>query len=153
MTAHEWRGVISIRVGCDCCGLVLLLGSFSFCAFRAGAHETDNFYLPLDVELADLGDFLGAVHTRAIEEAVMEVNAEIERALAIKDPATRSRRLERFHDPDKIAAAVARQFRDAFTETVRAERALGGSWTKRAYPGKKAANHAIWMNFCRSFSA
>jgi len=127
--------------------LVLLLGSFLFFAIRVGAHETDNFYLPLDVEFADLGDFLGAVHTQVIEEAVMEVNAEIERSLATTDPAARSRRLERWHDPDKIAAAVARRFRDSFTETVRAERALSSSWTQRAYPGKQVANHAIWMNF------
>jgi hypothetical protein len=127
-------------------GLALLVGSFSFCALRAGGHETDNFYLPLDAELADLGDFLGAVHTRVIEEAVMEVNAEIEQALAAGDPVTRRHRLEEWHDPDKIAAAVARRFRDAFTETWRAERALTGSWTQRAYPGKQAANHAIWIN-------
>src|SRR6185369_16299192 len=127
--------------------LVLLLGSFLFFAIRVGAHETDNFYLPLDVEFADLGDFLGAVHTQVIEEAVMEVNAKIERSLATTDPAARSRRLERWHDPDKIAAAVARRFRDSFTETVRAERALSSSWTQRAYPGKQVANHDIWMNF------
>jgi hypothetical protein len=132
-------------------GLILLLNSLSFCAFRASAHETDNFYLPLDAELADLGDFLGAVHTRVIEEAVNKVNAEIERAIAVKDPATRSHGLERWHDPDRIAAAVATQFKDSFTETVRSERALCSSWTKRAYPGKQAANHAIWMNFSGHF--
>lgn len=127
-------------------GLALLWSSISFSGFRAGAHETDNFYLPLDVELADLGDFLGAVHTRVIEEAVTEVNSEIERALAVEDPVTRSRRLARLHDPDRIAAAVASRFRDAFTETWRADRALGSSWTRRAYPGRQAANHGIWMN-------
>ena len=127
-------------------GLALILGLFSFGSFRAGAHETDNFFLPLDVELADLGDFFGAVHTRAIEEAVQEVNAEIERAIAVQDPAARAQRLEQWHDPDKIAAAVARRFGDAFTETFRAEQGLGGSWAQRAYPGKKAANSGIWMN-------
>jgi hypothetical protein len=127
--------------------LILLFGSFSFCTFHASAHETDNFYLPLDAELADLGDFFGAVHTRAIEESVMEVNSEIEQAIAIKNPATRAKRLERCHDPEKVAGAVANRFGDAFTETVRVERALKRNWFKRAYPGKKATNHAIWMNF------
>lgn len=127
-------------------GLALLWSSFSFSGFHADAHETDNFYLPLDVELADLGDFLGAVHTRVIEEAVMEVNGEIERALAVEDPVTRSQRLARWHDPDTITAAVARRFRDAFTETWRADRALSSSWTRRAYPGRQAADHGIWMN-------
>jgi hypothetical protein len=83
---------------------LLLLVPFSFGTLRAFAHETDNFYLPLDAELADLSDFLGAVHTLAIEEAVNEVNAGIERALAIKDPGTRAKRLERWQEPDKIAA-------------------------------------------------
>lgn len=135
-----WRGWIRLL------GLALPLGLFSFCTWQARAHETDNFYLPLEVELADLSDFVGAVHTRAIEEAVTEVNAEIERALALKEPAARARRLERWHEPDRIAAAVAKRFTDAFTETFRVERALSGSWAKRAYPGKQAANHAIWMN-------
>lgn len=127
-------------------GLALLLGLVSPAGSRGFAHETDNFFLPLDVELADIGDFLGAVHTRAIEEAVKELNAEIERALADPDPATRAARLERGHDPDRLAAAVARRFGGAFTETFRAEQAVGGDWAKKAYPGQRTANSAIWMN-------
>ena len=69
----------------------------------------------------DLSDFFGAVHTRAIEEAVMEINAEIERAIAMENAASRAKLLERCHDPEKVAAAVASRFGDAFTETVRAE--------------------------------
>ena len=129
-----------------CFGLALLLGPFSFGALRAGAHETDNFFLPLEVELADLGDFLGAVHTRAIEAAVREVNAGIERALAIKDPAIRARQFEQWHDPDKLAGTVASRFGDAFTEAFRAERAVSGDWARRAYPGKLAAHRGTWMN-------
>ena len=53
------------------------------------AHETDNFYLSLHVELADIGDYLEAVHTLALEETVAEVNAEIERALKCKNPEVR----------------------------------------------------------------
>jgi hypothetical protein len=103
--------------------------------------------------LADLGDFLGAVHTRAIEEAVQEVNAKIERALATKDPAVRARRLGRWHDPDEIASAVASKFGDAFRETFRVERSLRGEWARRTYPGKLAANSGIWMNFAGHFPA
>jgi hypothetical protein len=131
--------------------LILLLSSISFCTLQACAHETDNFYLPLDAELADLSDFVAAVHTRAIEEAVMEINTEIERAIAMENAASRAKLLERCHDPEKVAAAVASRFGDAFTETVRAERALKGDWAKRSYPGKKSTNHSIWMNFAGHF--
>src|SRR6188474_2462643 len=123
--------------------LALLLGLFASCASTGSAHETDNFYLPLDVELADLGDFFGTVHTWAIEEAVAEVNERIEQASAIKDPAARARRLEQCHDPDAIASAVASQFGNAFTETYTADRSLRGSWAERAYPGKKASHVGI----------
>jgi hypothetical protein len=131
--------------------LALLLGSFALCASTGSAHETDNFYLPLDVELADLGDFFGTVHTWAIEEAVAEVNARIEQASAIKDPAARARRLAQCHDPDAIASAVASRFGDAFTETYKAGRALRGSWAERAYPGKIASHVGIKMNLVGHF--
>jgi hypothetical protein len=92
--------------------LALLLGSFALSASTGSAHETDNFYLPLDVELADLSDFFGTVHTWAIERAVAEVNAKIEQASSIKDSAARAKRLAQFHDPDAIASAVASRFED-----------------------------------------
>ena len=53
----------------------------------ASANETDNFFLPLDPEFADLGDYLELVHTRAMEQGVQEVNSRIERALNSKDSA------------------------------------------------------------------
>ena len=56
---------------------------------RSEAAETDNFYLPLDREFADLGDYLELLHTRAIEDAVAGVNNRIERVLQLKDPETR----------------------------------------------------------------
>jgi hypothetical protein len=127
-------------------GLALLLGLVSAEGPRAFAHETDNFCLPLDVEMADLGDYLCAVHTRAIEIAVKEVNVEIERALAQKNPARRARQLERCHDPDAIATAVARQFGAVLAETGCVESAVESAWAKRAYPGKLTDHPGIKMN-------
>lgn len=128
-------------------GLALVVSLLSFHPCRSGAEETDNFCLPLDVEMADVGDWLGAVHTRALEAAIQEANAGIERALAIQSPAERARQLERWHAPDSLAHAVARQFGAACTESCRVERALRGDWAKRSFPGRKVTNHGLWMNF------
>jgi len=131
--------------------LALLLGGMWLAGNRASAHETDNFRLPLDGEMAELDDFLGAVHTWAIEEAVKEVNRSIERALAKKDPAARNRQLEACQKPDVLAAAVASKFGDAFTETHRAGRVLRGSWAQQAFPGKTVSHRSISMNAAGHF--
>ena len=73
--------------------LVLAVASFPG---RTPAIETDNFHLPPDEEFADLGDFLEALHTRAIEAGVARVNSRIERALNLKDPARRDAALARW---------------------------------------------------------
>jgi len=125
----------------------LVLGSLSFVASTGVAHETDNFYLPLDVEFADVGDFLGMMHTCAIEEAVAEVNAKAEQANTIRDPAARARRLEECHHSETIASAVRSQFGAPITQSVRAERILRSPWAARAYPGKTVSLAGIRMNF------
>jgi len=51
----------------------LLVLALVVVSFPAPAPETDNFYLPPEPEFADFGDYLEAVHTRAIEEGVKEV--------------------------------------------------------------------------------
>jgi hypothetical protein len=120
-------------------------------ALPALADETDNFRLPLDSELADLGDFLEAVHTLALEEAVEEVNAGIERALKIKNPETRSQRLARWHEPEALARAVAGQFGATVAETRTVRHAVQGSWARQTYPGFTTVHPAIWMNFSAHF--
>jgi hypothetical protein len=127
--------------------LAWLVCLFSVRTFTAAAHETDNFYLPLDVELADLGGFLEAVHTLALEEAVGEVNALLESALKIKDPTARTSQLDRLHDPDTLVTAFIGRFSGAITEAGNVEQALRGGWARRAYPGCKITHHGIWMNF------
>ncbi len=126
------------------CKCLLTLVLFSF---RAIAAETDNFYLPLKPEFADLGDYFQAVHTRAIVAGVREVNSRIERALNTKDEAARARQLALCHTPDAIAAAVASQFGDAPTETSRIERAVSGTWARRTFPDKSLVHSDISMNF------
>ena len=123
----------------------------SFGASTALADETDNFYLPLDAALADLGEFLEAVHTLALEEAVEEVNAGVERALQIKDPGTRSKRLARWHNPDALARAVAGRFGATIAETRMVRNAMSGSWARETYPGLTTTHPGIWMNLAGHF--
>jgi len=122
-----------------------LLVCFSL-VLGASANETDNFFLPLDPEFADLGDYLELVHTRAMEQGVQEVNSRIERALNIKDAAKRARLLARWQTPDALAEAVAAQFGAAPMETLRIEAALGSSWARQAFPNQRVMHKDSSMN-------
>lgn len=130
----RWRSLVG--------GLLVWL-SLSLGAY---ANETDNFFLPLDPEFADLGDFLEAVHTRAIEQGVREVNSRIERALNIKDAAIRARQLAQCQTPDALAGAVAAQFGAAPAETLRIEGALGSSWARQTFPNQWVMHQDNSMN-------
>ena len=129
-------------------GLLCLL---CFWAFTAPAPECDNFFLPLDTEMADLGDYFETVHTLALEEAVGTVNAQIERALNIQDPAKRSEQLARLHRPDALAAALAARFAHPYVEASVMERALETKQARKSFPGQKTLHSAIWMNFSAHF--
>ena len=124
---------------------VLLAGSLLFPSLSA--RETDNFCLPLDAEMADLGDYLEAVHTIALEEAVADLNARIERALRIKGEAARARRLEGLHDPQTLAKGFRKKFGNPMIEDSELERALRGRWALRSYPGRKPSHQDIGMHF------
>jgi hypothetical protein len=139
------------RLGVRSLSLGLLLGWAALLSVPVQAHETDNFYLPLDVELADLGDFFGALHTWVIEQAVQEANERVERALKHTNPASRAQELEKAHDPELLAHSVATRFGHAFTETFLAANAMHGSWAREAFPGKKAAHGGVKMNLSGRF--
>src|SRR5437899_4569078 len=51
----------------------------------AAAHETDQYTMPLDRPMADLGDYFDAVHFAALQAAVGKLNKETAAALADKD--------------------------------------------------------------------
>jgi len=120
-------------------------------AFPAGADETDNFYLPLNTELADLGPFLEAANTMALEEAVAEVNIRIEKALLIEEESVRARRLQELHDPLALAHAFVRRFGHPRFEDSQMDRALGGSWARQSFTGRKSSSQDLWMNFAAHF--
>ena len=117
----------------------------------AGADETDNFYLPLDSELADLGPFLEAANTMALEEAAAEVNTGIEKALLIENEGVRARRLQELHDPLALANAFIKRFGHPRFEDTQMYRALGGSWARQTFAGRKSSSQDLWMNFIGHF--
>ncbi len=111
------------------------------------ALESDNFRLPLDTDMADVGEFLEAVHTLMLQESVNGVNKEIERALTIRESGRRDQRLARWHDPDALAEALKEQFPAPIAETALVRKALKGTWAQRTYPGQKLVYSSIWLNF------
>lgn len=125
-------------------GLVCLL---CFCAFTAPAPECDNFCLPLDEELADLGDYFETLHTLALEEAVGAVNDRIEQVLTIKDATERAARLAELQHPDTLAGALADRFAHPYLESSLMEQALKVRQTRKQFPGQKTSHADIWMNF------
>ena len=128
-----------------------LAGPLILGAFMAAANESDSFCLPLDAELADLGEFLETVHTIALEKTVAEVNARIEKALLIKDEAARAARLQRLHHPQALAKAFIEWFGYPLFEDSQMERALRGAWARQAYAGYKPSHQDISMNLSAYF--
>jgi hypothetical protein len=114
---------------------------------NASAHETDNFFLPLDSDLADIGPFLEMLHTVALEHAVSEANARIDKALRIKDAQERTVTLKRLHNPMTLLEAFIGQFGHPMFEDTHLERSLRGDWARRAYPGRVTSHQDLWMNF------
>lgn len=136
-------GTTSMRDSLRHFGLLLVLVST---AVRTCAVETDNFSLPPDADFADFGDFIEALHTRAIEASVERVNSRIERALNLKDRLARERKLERLHAAPALAEEVANQFGEAPLEKGRIEGALSDSWARKAFPDQTLYHRDLSLN-------
>jgi hypothetical protein len=109
-------------------------------------HETDQYTLPRDKPMADLGDWLDAAHTRALEKAIKSTNTAIASALRERDPKRREARLASLHDPERITQAVHSQFNDALTEILEVEDAVRGDWARRSHPDQYSANWTVkWI--------
>ncbi|HEX5218847.1 MAG TPA: hypothetical protein VFZ59_04720 [Verrucomicrobiae bacterium] len=124
-----------------------VIGLLAFRASLAPAPETDNFYLPLDTDMADLGPYLEAVHTLALEKAVNTLNSRIETALSIKDETLRAKLLERCHNPDTLAAAFIDQFSHSYFEATMVEHALKSKVARTSFPGQLTLQKNVWLNF------
>jgi hypothetical protein len=111
----------------------------------APAFETDNFSLPSHAPWADIGTYLEAAHTIALQNSVAEVNARIEKALRIKDDSARTARLQRLHRPQAVLDAFMPSFGYPLFEDTQLERSLHGKWARQAYPGQLTSYQDLRM--------
>ncbi|MCG6875570.1 MAG: hypothetical protein LJE97_10820, partial [Betaproteobacteria bacterium] len=112
--------------------LAIALALLAMRPLTSGAHETDQYTLPLGREFADLGVYFSGVVHDAIADAVDLTNAQIEEALW-RDQLTGD--AARLQSPDFIAGEVWQQLFAAWTtdETLDAE--LGGDALRARFPG------------------
>lgn len=98
-------------------------------------NETDQFLLPTDVEMVDVGRLISAAHCRVLEDVTEGLNRRIAAAQRIADPARRGAALERLHDPGLLADKVRAAFGPGFFETIGMENSLRSRPAKRACGG------------------
>jgi hypothetical protein len=103
---------------------------------EAGAHETDQFTLPLNKSFADMGDWLDAVHYRAVQKAVDRLNEDTRKALEEPDPEKRQAALNYIRSAERAVNLVNDSFNDAFTEIQDLESALRSTALVKAYPNQ-----------------
>lgn len=112
----------------------------------ARGHETDQYFLPLDRPLADLGTYLDAAHTLALERVAADLNARIDRVRAQPPGPGRDRRLARLYDPRTVVDLVHDQFSDASTEVLELEYLIRSDWARRSYPGTYTCHWSLgWI--------
>jgi len=107
-----------------------------FIAAAALADETDQYSLPVDRRLADVGDYLDLVHCHALERAVVEMNDLVRFARSLENGEARGAALSRAHDPEVVVAVVNSAFRDVLSERVLVGEGLTGEAIERAYAGR-----------------
>lgn len=144
-------GALEVREGMRrftlVCTVAGLAGSLLVWASPVSARETDNFYLPMDSDLADLGEFLEIVHTLALEKVVENLNARIERTLLIRDESDRTKRLQKLSQPKTIAAEFVKVFGHPMFEDMQMERSIRGAWAAATYEANACSHRNIWMKF------
>jgi len=119
----------------------IVLG-FVLSVAAAKADETDQYNLPLDLRMADIGDYLDAVHCRAVEAAVRKLNDGVRFARSLDGEADRAAALARLHDPGVVTATVNEAFRDVLSERILVGEGLTSTAIERAYPGKPVVHSA-----------
>ncbi|HWP41138.1 MAG TPA: hypothetical protein VNL70_09450, partial [Tepidisphaeraceae bacterium] len=85
----------------------LILATLMLLCLPARAHETDQYTLAPDRELADLGDYLTRYFYNAIERGVNKANARIRSAI---QSGAKGQELARLQSADEVTRAVNREF-------------------------------------------
>lgn len=111
------------------CGIAVVVTTFG----TALANETDQFLLPLDRPMADVGRGISRAHYEVLESVVRSVNRQIEDAQEMRAATDRTSRLERLHSPRLLADKVRAAFGPGFFETIGMESALRRGSVKEAF--------------------
>lgn len=103
------------------------------------ANETDQFLLPTNRELADVGHLLSATHFRVLDDFVTRANAQIRDAKRLTDRSDREAALRRAQSPSTVANRVRAAFGPGFFETLELENVLRTQSAKTLFPDQLAA--------------
>jgi hypothetical protein len=112
------------------------------CSPPAGANETDQFTLPTDRSLADLGPYMEAVHYEILTRVTESLNEDLRRAYRGPRPSE----IRRLTDPGLVADLFRSEFAPGFIETVNLENALRRRSMRRAFPDQITAHRTLgWI--------
>ena len=106
------------------------------------ANETDQFTLPTDRALADLGPYIEGVHHEVLTRVAERLNKDLRRAY--RGP--RPQEIRRLTDPGLVADLFRSEFAPGFVETINLENALRRRSMRRAYPDQITAHRTFgWI--------
>lgn len=116
------------------------------------AHEVDQFTVPKDKELADLGDYFNEYFISRIEEGVTRLNRRIDKAVKQGNKTYHStdtwlapnptKTLQDCHLPDGVARCVRGAFPGAMDLIEGTDRGIRARQVKEQHPGKLTAYKA-----------
>lgn len=103
------------------------------------ANETDQFLLPTDRPLADVGAAISMAHYLVLEDFVNRANDRIERAGRARSDTRGRQAIAEAHSPLAVANHVRAAFGPGFFETLELENAFRSSRARSVYAGRPAA--------------
>ena len=89
--------------------LILCLAVFPMLTRPARGHEVDQYAVPADLELVDLGDYWNHLLYDAVDGAVNETNFKIRQARLVPIQSARDALIAHYQSHDALAAAVRRR--------------------------------------------
>lgn len=107
----------------------------------AGAHETDQFTMPVGRSFADLRFHYSDDVRRILSNAVRKTNAAIERTLRDGQPTPATTRQQ---SPDTIANAVLWEFPPVINQVERINLEVLGAPMRARYPGLVVGDMPLW---------
>jgi hypothetical protein len=127
-------------------GVGVVCAAVFFGAATSHANETDQFLLPVDETMADVGVLLSNAHYHVLEDFVTKANEMIRAANRGSGSASRTSELERWHAPVTIADHVRAAFGQGFVETLELENVLRSGGAKALYaPGIASYKTSNWI--------